>query len=137
MIKYHTESLWRVGEAHGERPAHLMREGFSQRLPGIYDANRIRDQLDAVAMGRDAMAELVVVHEMIDQAFEAADFRKMFFRRGHRGAQGEIHAGCQPGANDARGEIRRVPDGFALGGERTVRQAAVEAGDPAALRVAD
>ena len=67
-----------------------------------------RAELDAMAARGDAIAELVVVAEIIGERFEAADFGEAPLGGGHHGAEHEVepapppsHATSTPGAKSA------------------------------------
>ena len=82
----------------------------------VDDVHRKAAQLDAMAARGEAVAELVVVAEIIDQRFEAADFGEMFFRGGHHRAEHEIEFASaeEPRDEHARREIRAVAERFEI-----------------------
>ncbi len=98
----------------------------------INDVHGKAAQLDAMAARGDAIAEFVVVAEIVDERFEAADFGEMPFRGGHHRAEHEIELPPQePRDEDARREIRAIAESLEVGGEPAVSEPAVKTCDAA------
>ena len=98
-----------------------------------------RAELDAMAARGDAVAELVVVAEIIGERFEAADFGEAPLGSRHHGAEHEIEAATatEPCDEHAGREIGAIAERFEIGGERSVGEPAIEAGDAADRRIAE
>ena len=122
--------------ADAEIPTNLMAKSGGQPLGRIDDGNGELAEIDAMAVGGEAIAEFVVVAKIIDQRFEAADFSEMLFSGRHHGAQHEIERAIaeEPRDEDARREVGAIAESFESGGKALVGQTAVEAGDPAYSR---
>src|SRR5207245_3409326 len=79
-----------LADANGARPAELMfphGDPTHRRRPALDDHGRNRD---AIAVSRNAIAQLVIIGEAIHQGFESADFIEWFARHGHYCAQSEV-----------------------------------------------
>src|SRR5690348_2237276 len=122
---------------HGQRPANLMAEALRQRLRRKHGKNGKRRYLDAVPQRGNAMTEFVIIREMIHQRFESADLRQSLFGRGHRGAQGEVHAAELPRGKDAGIEVRSVSEGFHFRNECAIGDTSIKASNGSDLRVCE
>src|SRR5579863_10065118 len=98
-----------TGIADAEVPTDLMAKSGGQPLGRIDDGNGKSAELDAMAARGEAMAEFVIVAEIVGQRFEATDFGKVLFGGRHHGTEHEIerpiaekprdqHAGREVGA---------------------------------------
>src|SRR5690348_3413390 len=119
--------------ADAETPANLMTKDGGQPLARIDDGNGESAELDAMAARGEAMAEFIIVTEIIDQGFEAADFGQMLFGGRHHGAEHEIERliSQKPRDQHARSEIGAVAESFESGSEALFNQASIETGDTA------
>src|SRR5277367_2503967 len=94
----------RIANAHV--PAQLMAKGVDERLVRKHDGNWESAEFDAMAARGDAIAQFVIVGEMVHQRFEAADLGQMLFGGGHGGAESEINRSEQPRHQHARSKVR-------------------------------
>src|SRR5580693_4443115 len=94
--------------AYAQIPSYLVPESLRQRFARIDNRYRKRAELNAIAVSGDTVSQLEIVAKVIDQSFEAADFRQIFLRCRHDGAQHEVDFAPQPIHEHTGGEIGAV-----------------------------
>src|SRR6202041_1957976 len=120
---------------NAEIPAKLVAKGVADRFSRVYDIYRKPAQLDPAAAHADAIAEFIVVAEVIHERFKYADFGEVLLRGGHHRAEHEAHAAKKPCDQDSGREIGAIAQGLESGREGPLGQAAVQTGDAANCRV--
>lgn len=99
-------------DADGPRPAELVLPDFTPARGRIPAFNRDGAEDDASSQGMDPVAEVVVIGEVVDQAFESAGGRQVRAAEHHHGAQGEALLDQGPRLQDLAPEVRIDRDGF-------------------------
>src|SRR6202035_2327943 len=94
--------------ADAEVRAELVPKCISYCFSRVNDVHGKTAQLNAIASRGDAIAELVVVAEVIRQGFESADFGQVLFRRCHHRAQHEVDSTEIAGDEYARREVGAI-----------------------------
>ena len=127
-----------AGVADGARPAQLMLPELAQRVGGEKCCDSRGAEFDSLAGRGDPTAEFVVVGQVVEQRFEAADGGEIGAAEGQRRAQSEVQSVFEEScAQNSGHEVGGDAEGLEARAEGMGGLGAIEAGDQADLRVGE
>src|SRR5262249_9201600 len=117
----------RAAGAYRARPARQLLERLGERADRQPRFDYRVRQMNSVAGGGDAVAEDVVVGEIIDPSRDPADFRDLLFASRDGCAQSEAHTLEPSRKQDLTGELRTHAQCFETRDQSLPRHATIEA----------